>query len=412
MPPEARFDTPAWHGPGARSRRRQAFRWSALVWSLVFPPRQHRIAPTVSGLFLIALALGIGTAAYNTASNILFLTLALLLACLLLSGLLSWFNFMGVRWRVRAQAPWRAGHEALVTVETVNGKKWLPTYGLWFDLETRTANRVGPDDDQVSVREALAAVDKATTRVRLFLRERMEPAGGESRLEWVVRPSQRGVERVELTSVGSFFPFGFLGKNLGANVCQQVLVWPAQVEYQCWLGTVAAGRAQGERVPRAGAGDDLMALRRYRTSDSHRLIHWKASARLQKLMVRQFSAEAHESFWLKLETSAAVWTRPGQFELLCSLAATMAEDLFAAGKLRGVKVNAQPSVTIRQVRDVEAFLDELARLEPVDDGGRTPPSAISDSGVAPLPSRNIITFAPEGACGVAAYVDGVKTAAA
>ena len=45
-----------------------------------------------------------------------------MLACLLLSGLMSWFNFMGLCWRVRPQGAWRAGHETLVTVEVRNRK--------------------------------------------------------------------------------------------------------------------------------------------------------------------------------------------------------------------------------------------------------------------------------------------------
>ena len=98
---------PDWHGPGAPRIKRGGFDAKALLWSLVFPAKRHRISPTVPGLFLMVLALGIGTAAYNTASNILFITLSLLLACLLLSGLLSWFNFAGVCWRLLPQGPWR-----------------------------------------------------------------------------------------------------------------------------------------------------------------------------------------------------------------------------------------------------------------------------------------------------------------
>ena len=43
--------------------------------------------------------------------------MVVVLACLLLSGLLSWFNFMGICWRLRPASAWRAGHETLVTVE-------------------------------------------------------------------------------------------------------------------------------------------------------------------------------------------------------------------------------------------------------------------------------------------------------
>jgi uncharacterized protein (DUF58 family) len=185
-----------------------------------------------------------------------------------------------------------------------------------------------------------------------------------------------------------------------------VLVWPAQVEYR-WTGAAAAhSGSQGQRTARAGTGDDLLALRKYQQGDSHRLIHWKASARLGQLMIRQFAAESRDGYVLCLDSSAAVWTRPEQFELLCSLAATLAEDLFAAGRLRGVILNGGALRETRGLRDVEAWLDELARLEPLPEQrarGQEP-------GVSSL--HNVITFAPDGARGVTAHVDGRQTASA
>ncbi len=393
-----------WQGPGARGRRR-VFRWPTLLWALVFPPKRHRISLTVPGLFLMGLAVGIGTAAYNTASNILFITLSLLLACLLLSGLLSWFNFMGICWRVRPQGAWRAGHETLVTVEVENRKNWLPTYSLWFELATQPRHPPAPEkpEKEMRMREILAAAEKYITRGRIYLRERLEP-GGATSLDWGVKPSQRGEAVVELGAVGSLFPFGFLRKNIGTALKHTVLVWPAQVEYQ-WKGAMAAhAGASGRRTARAGVGDDLLALRKYEQGDSHRLIHWKASARLGQLMIRQFAAESHDGFLLRLDTPATVWTRSAQFELMCSFVGTLAEDLYASGRLRGVAVNGGPMLETRRIRDLEALLDELARLQPVDQ-----PAA---GGAGSHATQNIITFAPEGARGVAAYVDGHQTASA
>ncbi len=399
-----------WQGPGVEDRARRVFSWRTLLWSLVFPPRRHRIGPTVPGVFLMALAMSIGTAAYNTASNILFITLSLLLACLLLSGLMSWFNFMGVCWRLRPGGPWRAGHETLVTVEVKNTKSWLPTYGLWFELATRPQNTTDEPAQgarkELRVRDILAAAEKGMLRGRLFLRERLE-AGGAASLDWVVKPERRGEARVELASVGSLFPFGFLKKDIGTGLKQTVLVWPAQVDYQSHGGMAARSGSQGRRTSRTGTGDDLLAVRRYGSGDSHRLIHWKASARLRQLMVRQFAAESHDGYVLQLDTPATVWPRAEQFDLLCRLAGTMAEDLFATGRLRGVRFDAGPLFDIRRQRDVEAFLDRLATLQPERNhrGNRGEPAK-------PARHNNLITFAPDGPRGVAAYVNGSKTASA
>jgi len=412
-----------WHGPGAPGATLRGFDPKTLLWSLVFPVKRHRISPTVPGFFLIFLAVGIGSAAYNTASNILFITLSLLLACLLLSGLLSWFNFSGVCWRLLLHGPWRAGHEAMVTVEVQNRKRWLPTYSLWFELATRPRRAPGDEKPgrELKVREILAAAEKSVVRGQLYVRERVE-AGGATRLEWLVRPDRRGEACVELVSVGSLFPFGFLQKNIGTAEKAAVLVWPAQITYQ-WSGAVAANSGtRGRRTERSGRGDDLLALRNYTPGDSHRLIHWKASARLGHLMIRQFAAESHDGYLLRLDTPAEVWANPEQFELLCSFVATMAEDLFAGNRLRGISINGASLLETRRLRDLEALLDELARLEPREAGAGGAHMAGGASfqageGVPPAARRGagthqVITFAPEGARGVAAYVNGHRTASA
>lgn len=382
----------------------ERFTWRRLIWQLVFPQRRHRISPTIPGLFLMVLALGIGTAAYNTANNILFITLSLLLACLLLSGLLSWFNFKGLRWRLVASGPWRVGHDTLVMLDVENTKRGLPTYSLAFDFLAQPSRMPTPPDDikGVRLREILAAAEKHLIRGRVPLRGRLEP-GGHVTLEWGVKPVRRGEATVELTSVGSLFPFGFLRKSLGATLRQRVVVWPAQIEYQWSAPVLARVGAGGRRTPRLGSGDDLQALRRYRVGDSHRLVHWKASARLGQMMVRQFAAEAHDGYAMRLDASATLWPRAEQFELACSLAATLAEDLFAGERLAAAVLRDGTVAEIRQVRDLELWLDELARLETVE---QTAPRPVW---VSRLP---LITFAPEGARGVGAYVDGRQIASA
>jgi uncharacterized protein (DUF58 family) len=332
-----------WQGIAGSSRRRWwgRFSWRELLWGLLLPEKRQRVLPTIPGLVLLTMILAIGMAAYNTGNNILFITLALLLSSLVLSGVLAWLNFTGTEWRLVAVPPFRAGQESEVVVELRNRKKLLPTYALWFDLEARAAQ----------------------TGTRLYLRRRLE-VGGTDRLAWTFRPPRRGQETLLLSGVGSLFPFGFLRKTMGATVRREVKVWPARVA--CSFTGAAAARFQMEskEVAKPGGGSDLLGLRRYRAGDSHRRIHWKASARVRQLLVRQNATEGAETFALWLETTETLWTRPEQFELLCRLAGTLAEDLFRIGRLDSVAIDSEPPLLAHRIRDVETWLDRLAVIEP------------------------------------------------
>lgn len=389
--------------------RREAFTWNALLWGLIAPQRSHRIVPTIPGTVLVALSFGIGMAAYNASSNILFLTLSLLLTCLVLSGVLSWLNFRGVRWELQLASALRAGHDTLVTVKVANRKAFLPTYGLGFNLRARPRRPAGEQRPESTltarsdeIRIALAQAAAGEIHGRALLEGRLDPASA-TQLEWVFQPTRRGLLRVELLSVGSLFPFGFLRKEVGVALGADVVVWPAPIEYQRHTRNASARQAGNERVARAGSGSDLLAVRRYAPGDSHRLIHWKASARTRQLLVRQFAAETAQRYAVWLRTEAEVWPRADQFEVLVSFAATLTEDLFRSGRLDSVTIDDAPTMAIRGLRDLELCLDALALVAP-----RSPAR-----GAAPqAPRGNLLTFSPEGARAVAAWVGGQRIASA
>ena len=104
--------------------------------------------------------------------------LSLLLACLILSGVLSWLNSRGVSWRLVPPPSLRAGQEAPVGLELHNGKKFLPTHGLAFSLVDNPVDRsatAGPARAKARgrpVREILFQAEKSRVRTRLFQRGR------------------------------------------------------------------------------------------------------------------------------------------------------------------------------------------------------------------------------------------------
>jgi uncharacterized protein (DUF58 family) len=382
-----------WQGPWDAARTDRKKRWRAMLWGLLYPPRSNRVSPTLPGLLLIVVALGIGIAAYNTQNNILFITLSLLLSCLVLSGVLSWINLRGVAWRLHLAGQWRAGQAHAVALELRNGKRVVPTYGLWFDL----ASGLKTERRYLGVR-----LDAAQT----------------TRVEWMAVAQRRGRLRVELQSVGSLFPFGFLRKSLTTGLGADVLVWPASCEYQRQgEGTNWLAAQSSSRVNRAGQSGDLLALRRYVPGDSPRLVHWKASARLRRIMVRQFAADGLVGYTLRVTTTAAIWSRPEQFELALSFAATLAEDLFRMERLQAVMIDDEAPQAVRRLREVEIFLDRLAQLQPSEPAlrpGSTSASPVYSSGGSDRNSRHgsLLQLEPQGPRGIAAYINGKIAATA
>lgn len=365
--------TAGWADPGyftQQSRARNALR---VVKQLMVRPAGHKTMPTKAGMVLILLALGIGSAAYNTASNILFMTLALLLSCLLLSGLLSWVNFKGVRWRLVTEPHGRAGEVTPVRLVVENGKKQFPTYSLWFHL----------------------LAEGAGLERRLPLENRLE-AGRQTTMEWMFAPVRRGHETIVLAGLESQFPFGFLRKTIAHSYRRELVIWPARLPYVFHPHAGKAARREGLASRAVGGGTQLINLRGYRAGDPPRLIHWKASARLRRFLVRETAEEDRDSYLLTVETPAGLWSAGPQFENLCSLAASLAEDLYMAGQLWGLAVNEPSPQPIQRLADLHEALGKLAGLVP------EAPHHLTH----PLPGPVCVSFTPGPANSVIAHVDG------
>ena len=223
-----------WADPGFFTGQSRARNFLRVIKQLVIPPTGHRTVPTIAGVVLILLTLGIGSAAYNTSSNILFMTVSLLLSSLLLSGILSWLNFKGTRWRLVLEPHFRAGEYTPIRIDLSNDKKVLPTYSIWF-----------------RVRAVVARTDR-----KLHLQERLD---GQSRtqLEWMYEPARRGVETIEIAGLETQFPFGFLRKTIGGGMSKEVAVWPRRVDYEFHPVPGLQAHRRGTVNLKPGEGSDI-----------------------------------------------------------------------------------------------------------------------------------------------------------
>jgi len=345
-----------------------------LFFRQLIPARFRKTTLTAIGWMLIIIAMGIGSAAYNTSSNILFMTLSLLLSSLVLSGILSLINFRRLTWALCAPQHLQVEEVGMAEVDVTNHKTIFPTMGICF--------RVGS-----------TAVD---TEERLYLQRALKPKST-ARLEWTFVPKLRGRCDVYLSGVTSQFPFGFLERVLGHEIKESVLVWPKPVEFTFDPQNNGQRFLSGQSKRNAGLGNDLLNLRPYVPGDPPRLVHWKATARLQKLMIRQLAQEGEAGFHLSLDTDKHVWDRD-TFETLCSAACSLSEMLFHCGRLDSIRIDDQSPLIIKSMRDLHDFFNILATLKPTENQ-----SAVSDYSL-----KNLITFRPSGERDVAIFVDEKK----
>ncbi len=368
-----------WADPGYFAGESRIGNTVRVLVQLIRPPRGHRTLPTKTGMLLILITIGVGTAGFNTGQNILYLALSMLLSTLLVSGLLSWGNFKGCRWRLDSGRHFRAGEASPVYLLIENTKRYLPSYSLTF--------QVG------------AELDKRQEAIPM--EERLDP-GQKTRLTWDFVPSRRGKETISLKGLVSRYPFGFLKKSISDSYSREVIVWPARVPYE-FSGDKAGKRWLYGHHRRKGDGVELIHLRDYSHGDSLRRIHWKATARLGKLQVRETEQEHHQAFSLWIDPSPALWMDHEQFERMCSFAATLAEDLYKRDQLRSAQVAGGKRILVGAIEDLYTFLDQLSSVELKHSGpGKSSPRQLNDMvRFLPGPNGTVIARIGEGSIGQA-----------
>jgi len=114
------------------------------------------------------------------------------------------------------------------------------------------------------------------------------------------RTHQRGVLQLQRLRISSRFPLGLFLTWSVLNFIQTALIYPRPAENNSLPSRRShAGRENGIQ----GQGnDDFSGLRNYYPGDSLRHIHWKALAKEQGLLTKQFSGEDMLELWLDWRT--------------------------------------------------------------------------------------------------------------
>ncbi|MDR1079087.1 MAG: DUF58 domain-containing protein, partial [Propionibacteriaceae bacterium] len=125
------------------------------------------------------------------------------------------------------------------------------------------------------------------------------------------------------------------------------------------------------------------ALRDYVMGDDLRHVHWKTSARLGKLMVRQFEETRRSHLVVCLAMDEAEWPSPEAFELGVSLAASLGRQALHEDKDLTIRAGGRQLQTATEQR----LLDDFSRL---DFGGpREPLEMVAQAAAADAPDASV-----------------------
>jgi uncharacterized protein (DUF58 family) len=161
---------------------------------------------------------------------------------------------------------------------------------------------------------------------------------GETRVQsYQGRLMQRGRYRFGPFHASTRFPLGLVRRSITVDQIDTLVVCPRPGRLTPQWKRVSQAVQAGSGGSRARLGlveGDYYGLRDYRSGDSRRWIHWRTSARRNKLAVRQFEQPRTQDVILLLELwqpDNASDQQRDNVEVAISFAATVAEDLCRRG---------------------------------------------------------------------------------
>src|SRR5690606_13343713 len=126
-----------------------------------------------------------------------------------------------------------------------------------------------------------------------------------SRISYDLRPLERGPLTIESCYAQITSPFGFWQIRYRSGDSSAVKVYPDFMAIAAYtiLATDNHTSQMGiKKKPRRGSGLEFQQLREYRVGDSLRQLDWKATARRQKLIAREYQDERDQQIVLLVDS--------------------------------------------------------------------------------------------------------------
>lgn len=195
------------------------------------------------------------------------------------------------------------------------------------------------------------------------------PSGESAKAAYRLPTNRRGRYRIGPLAVSASDPFGLARRTWALETLTEVLVCPR-------VHDILAPRQAGGRLvasvetvharAQAADGEEFLTLREYEVGDDLRHVHWRSTARVGELMIRQEEAQWRARAVIILDT------RPGahdarSFETAVEATASIVDRLTRMRRRVEVLVSNGGSLGTPTARSGQTVMDRLATIEPGGD---------------------------------------------
>lgn len=245
---------------------------------ILTPRRSLRI--TSAGWKFIGLTLIVGIAAINTVNNLLYLAFSVMLSFIVASGILSELMLRKVSLMRTFPKHIFARNPALVTVALTNQKRFIASYSLL--IEDFTYNQ---------------AIEPPAYVLKIPARQTMT-------VTYPITFTRRGLHRPGKVRISTSYPFGLFHKSaIFTEMDEMMVVYPEIHQLRSSDLAETSGHAGEFDSPRKGHGLEVHGIREYTPGDSSGRIHWKSTAKLARLMTKEFHDDQRQRVSLVLDVS-------------------------------------------------------------------------------------------------------------
>ena len=214
--------------------------------------------------------------------------------------------------------------------------------------------------------------------------------GGHKERSWVVRTplTRRGHFRIDPLQIRTGDPFGFFEASAGVGHGITLIVYPRVEALPLWRlppANIEGAHASPERTMQTTPL--ATTVRPYAPGDSMNRIHWRTTARLGEIQVKEFELEQTADAWVFLdldEAFAAGQDDDSTTEVAVRAAASIADKALGENRAVGLTVNGHRRTVLPADRGARQRLKILQLLAAVEADGRTPLAEALVTGVGRL----------------------------